>query len=1524
MKKWIPIVLAMVLLMGAMSLSVGAASLADQTPGQAAKAMTFPTDGSNHVAICPVCGKSVTWYALNAATVSAGKTLSKNYHYYLSEDVDATRDGPLISAAGSTGARCCLHLNGKKLINRGNVALQGSVSRFNVMGDGVVQGSRTGATEGATIQINPGMAYGAVVLYGGTYSKVDPATTANVAAARGNGGVIELHDGATIQAGTAGSAVYLNGEMTFVSASFKMYGGTLDASATSELAVDMEEDDVKKANKVEFHIAGGTLIGGAAGAVTVRDTTAVYMTGGTIQNGHITIEANGKMELSGGTITGGTATNGGNIYIAPGAKLTMTGGTVKNGTATNGGNVYVDQNAVFTMSGGKVENGTASGNGGNVYVGYSGTTIEETPPVFTMTGGSLENGTATKEGGNLYAVGLNAAAKNAMVNLKNATISGGTATSNGGNITLNRSTMTMDGDTKILNGTSTGARAGNIRLYIGKLIMNDGLIGGGSAKTGATDNIWAYGVSNTYPGSVYMLGGVIDPATDRHNAGVSLAAYGRLYLANNATFTNEDPQCAAVCVGSSNSNYGKLFICDGWTGFADAYVLDKGYAVGAEVSNSYIQIVKLKSDLTTTVGGSFTGTLTQLYEGTGQFIPGAASGKLTVANSVLVTQDGKLTATADPLTDWAAGEHAYLKLSSDLTIEDLGGKELCVDLNGHDLAVGGSGNVKAFDSQNDAYNALVCGEITVTGDVTVEKETFAPNGNHYVALTENGKITMRRLEMQLTAVTLRTSAAGLYYKATYKCDKVLEKAVTKYGVVLSVFNMPGADFVTETKDINQYTVGTEAFKSGIVTTSGSVFGILEDGRSAANNSQRGQIKIYANPYVTVGEQTVMGDSKNAGKTANDEGFDGVAYSLQDAMNTVDHIFYDYNLTDRDQFSSFYETWKNKGMDWHFDNIGDRYAVDNSALQLSSGKAYCPVCKKTVTWTAITQAAYGTAPLGALSNGNHYYLAEDITYTGADATFVRAPGTGSSACLHLNGFDLVATNHVAITGYAGTLNVMGNGTVMGYTTTENSGAAVTINTSGANGKINLYGGTYTLPQTNETAAAVSVFDNGGEINLYEGVTVRGAGGYSVYMGEANLRSAKLGIYGAKIEGVVNCAEPSDSTARSCTLEIGGNAEIDEVKTRSMYVTDRLSGAPKIGLMSMVANVAMELDGLSEGAAITVNTRGTLTAASDRIDQYKKYFTPYVPTDSLTVVDNALRYDINYEQYMTPFIRDVSAEAIADSKIHYYFMSSEGMVTSPTAADNIYKWGDSCLIVFPNGETMLVDTGYSMQQPWLIGNLKRMGIGSEENPLDYLLITHPHSDHQGAFYSPYPFFDEIKVTQVYHNKLVVNSATTDDYVENACAALNLPLMDLKRGEELDFGAVHMEVLWPTADMSTTAISSGKINDTSMVFRLDYGEHSALFTADLYVKGEGDLMAIEDPEKLDVDFLKIPHHGWNTSSSEDFVNAVSPEIAVATSFLEMEEQIRRRYVATKTTVLLDVYNGYIHVSAGNDGVMTYETSR
>lgn len=264
----------------------------------------------------------------------------------------------------------------------------------------------------------------------------------------------------------------------------------------------------------------------------------------------------------------------------------------------------------------------------------------------------------------------------------------------------------------------------------------------------------------------------------------------------------------------------------------------------------------------------------------------------------------------------------------------------------------------------------------------------------------------------------------------------------------------------------------------------------------------------------------------------------------------------------------------------------------------------------------------------------------------------------------------------------------------------------------------------------------------------------------------------------------------------------------------------------------------------------------------------------------------------------------------------------MITSPTSADEPDTWGDSCLIVFPNGETMLVDSGYAVQGEQIALSLQKMGV----NKLDYLLITHPHSDHLGgAFGSSSPFLDMIEVEQVYHNRLLEkNDDSTSHLIENICAERNIPLQNLERGNVLTFGDVTMEVLWPMEGTSETTITSGQINDNSMVFRLEHGAHSSLFTADLYVKGEGELIAATDAAKLDADLLKIPHHGWNTSSSEAFIDAVTAKIAVATGRKPFPETTRAYYVKKGATVLTDFYNGFIHVSADAEGNMEYETTR
>ena len=1457
MKKLILSLLMAVLLLTVLLLPANAETYVLEEEGQriaaAADAITFPTDGTVHTAVCPVCGKSVTWKPLTAAGISGGFTLVKATHYYLVEDIQAA--GVSITGPGSVSHISCMHLNGKKLINTSGVAIAGSAGTLNIMGQGQVQGAgNSGAAYAATMHINTGGTKGNISLYGGTYSKLDTADTENVIAIRNNGGTVNLYSGAKIIAGTGGSAVYMWGGMAYVNATFNMYGGTIDASASNEAAIDMAEVADGKINVSSVNLYGGTITGGAGST-----------------GGSITVRKNAILNLYGGTVQNGKATSGGNVYLAAGSVCNMYGGTVTGGQADNGGNLYLSAGAALNVYGGKITDGQATAG----------------------------------EGGNIYAKGDNESF--AAVTLRNVEISGGTSSSNGGNLSVLRTDLTIGDGTRITDGTA-GGRAGSLRAYQSVVIMNGGYIGGGTSNYSSANrphDVWLAGASSTRLCKMYMLGGIVDSNDACVGSAVTAGANSQLYLAGNAGFTSKTDNDEVYVTG-------KLFVCDGWTGEASVRI-NSYYSNSGTVDPAYGAVVTLQDDLNCTAGGRFTGKLRQ-----GPMAISYTGGSLKVSDTVLVNAAGVRTAASDPMTDWETGAYQYLELYGDQTLEIPENTELWVDLRGFDLTVTGSGTVHAFDSANDTYKNY--GSLTNNGTVTVAGDVAAPNGNRYIALTEGAVTTMHRLDLQVTAVTLRTAAAGIYYKAAYNCDDTLAAKVSSYGVALSVFDMPGADFTTETKDINQYTVGSEPFKGGLVTTSGSVFGILEEGRTADNNSKRGQIRIYANPYILLEEQVLVGDNKNPGKTADEEDFDGVALSLRDAMELADGLYFDYDRADQKQLCDFFAQWQGKGMDWQLPNMGaERIFADSDLLDVTQN--YCDICQKTVTWQAVTQEAYGAVGIGAMADGSHYYLAEDITYGGSDY-FVLAPVSGSTGCLHLNGHTVMALDSVVVQGYSGRINVMGSGTVCGNATDDNKGAAVQINTAGKNGQIHLYGGTYTKLHSNKTASVVASW-NGGKLYLHEGVHIRGTGeGPAVYGGEATAAAVHIGIDGARVTGgEVRVAAPDAEAGFGSSLTIGGKAQLEEVALRSAAIATTLSGAPKIDRLALVSNALLKVQVLSHNARIAVSCRGVFTEASDSMARYAACFTPWVETDKLVLTEeNTLRYDIDYERYMTPYIRDVRAEAIADGKIHYYFMAGEGMIMSPTTTGELDKWGDSCLIVFPNGQTMLVDTGYAVQQPVIAGSLKRMGV----TELDFLLITHPHSDHQGAFYSPWPFFDEIQVAQVYHNPLVVSNSDVYGLVEELCAARNIPCTGLKQGAQLDFGAVHMEVLWPAAGTENTAISSGKINDHSMVFRLDYGDHSSLFTGDIYELAEGQILNAVDNSKLDVDFLKIPHHGWNTSSSEAFVNAVAAKLAVATGRVVMPETYWNRYTAAGTQVLMDLYHGYIHVEADSLGEMTYETSR
>lgn len=290
----------------------------------------------------------------------------------------------------------------------------------------------------------------------------------------------------------------------------------------------------------------------------------------------------------------------------------------------------------------------------------------------------------------------------------------------------------------------------------------------------------------------------------------------------------------------------------------------------------------------------------------------------------------------------------------------------------------------------------------------------------------------------------------------------------------------------------------------------------------------------------------------------------------------------------------------------------------------------------------------------------------------------------------------------------------------------------------------------------------------------------------------------------------------------------------------------------------------------------------------------------------------------EPYAIPWTIDAAAQAKEAKTMEFYFMASLGMdVSGGDPDEDPFKWGDSCLVVFPDGQTMLIDGGMSAYGPVLAENLRRLGV----EKLDYVVISHRHNDHAGGLWE---MFETFPVGKVLYNGVVNDNWSNPQRIEDVLKKHKLDGRILAAGDSLTVGDVSIQVLWPDkAEVGSVYDTSAELNNLSMVMRFDWGEFSALFTGDLYRAGELQLIKAHGSE-LDVDLVKIPHHGENTSSTADFGQAVSAEIAVATGYMAMSHGDYYAYSKHGARVLMDYTDGYIHISGLADGSVQWETSR
>lgn len=224
------------------------------------------------------------------------------------------------------------------------------------------------------------------------------------------------------------------------------------------------------------------------------------------------------------------------------------------------------------------------------------------------------------------------------------------------------------------------------------------------------------------------------------------------------------------------------------------------------------------------------------------------------------------------------------------------------------------------------------------------------------------------------------------------------------------------------------------------------------------------------------------------------------------------------------------------------------------------------------------------------------------------------------------------------------------------------------------------------------------------------------------------------------------------------------------------------------------------------------------------------------------------------------------------------------------------GDATLI-FADGKTVLIDTGEADGDNVLIKYLQEKGV----EIINYFIITHFDSDHFGEATEILSTFvvenliipDQVKTTKMYTTFIEAVAAKPDIYVsvvednDDIGDAIDfddkidldtddryLYVGEIDPNTEGDKADLELEFLGPVNDTYSNS------NDYSIIVMIRWGNNKLLFTGDAEEKAEEALVEkypVNLATKLDCDVFKAGHHGSSTSSSQEVVDAASPEYVI-----------------------------------------------
>ncbi|MDE7273874.1 MAG: MBL fold metallo-hydrolase [Lachnospiraceae bacterium] len=185
---------------------------------------------------------------------------------------------------------------------------------------------------------------------------------------------------------------------------------------------------------------------------------------------------------------------------------------------------------------------------------------------------------------------------------------------------------------------------------------------------------------------------------------------------------------------------------------------------------------------------------------------------------------------------------------------------------------------------------------------------------------------------------------------------------------------------------------------------------------------------------------------------------------------------------------------------------------------------------------------------------------------------------------------------------------------------------------------------------------------------------------------------------------------------------------------------------------------------------------------------------------------------------------------------------------------------CTLITCDGHSMLIDAGDYSKGTAIQNYLQKQNV----KKLDYLILTHPDSDHIGG--AP------VIITKFEIDKVFVSNFEKD----NKTYQKLIQALDNKRlkyttpnvGAQYSLGTANITILAPNGKY-------GNPNDASIALMIQNGENKFLFTGDAGEDAEQDIL--DNGIELSADVYKAGHHGSRTSTSQKFFEAVNPSYAV-----------------------------------------------